>query len=571
MRCMNREFVRFVCVGLVNTAAGYLLYLMLLPFLSYTMSFALVYAAGIFISYALNSRFVYRQPLALKKALRFPVVYAVQYALSALTLWASVEFLAVDPRIAPLFAIALTVPVVYLLGRRIIRGGPVQDPGSAAPSEGQTRGKTFKTAGGRFLINGSLCLAGTVLAVLLVEAALRFTGYAFLLGRDYRAPRYYFAADRENGYDIQPNQGATLFDFKESSHWIWSNELGCFDRPYRGEEPFILLLGDSTAWGYKPLEELWGSVVESQTSTRVLKCAVPGYGTKHEVLKGRKVIAQLGRPPSLIIVGHCVNDHLDDYLHPYRTVVDGHVLQSRSFADVKSGEVLEKSEAQLRMELQHWDQYGVPYKPPYPFLTRLKRFLNEHSVVYRIVQPVLEKMLRQSPLFASLGAVLLTSPESSREEHRNLFYSPGSYPWLDRAWNLHFQNLKDLHRLADESGAALLIVLLPNREQVYEPARAKELLANHERLRAFLQQEKISFVDLLVPFQQVASRASGKGDQEGSLYWRLDSHAGLLGDRLAGLHVARRLIEESFIDVPDRQDRLMRIDDAIAGCCGKSP
>ena len=159
-----------------------------------------------------------------------------------------------------------------------------------------------------------------------MEAALRFTGHAFLLGRDYRVPRHYFTADRENGYDILPNQGATLFDFKESSHWIWSNELGCFDRPYRGEEPFILLLGDSSAWGYKPLEEVWGSVVESQTGTRVLKCAVPGYGTKHEVLKGRKVIAQLGRSPSLILVGHFANDHLDDYLHPYLTVMDGHVL-----------------------------------------------------------------------------------------------------------------------------------------------------------------------------------------------------------------------------------------------------
>ena len=571
MRCMDREFVRFVWVGLVNTAAGYLLYLLLLHFLSYTVSYALVYAAGIFISYALNSRFVFHQPLALRKALRFPAVYAVQYALSALTLWAAVELFAVDPRVAFLLAVALTVPVVFLLCRRIIRGGPVQDPGTVAPSGGPRRGGTFKRAVGRFLLNGGLVLAGTVLAVLLVEVALRFTGYASLLGRDFRTPRHYFAADRENGYDIVPNQGSTLFDFKESSHWIWSNELGCFDRTYRGEEPFILLLGDSSSWGYKPLEEVWGSVVERETGTRVLKCAVPGYGTRHELLKGRKVIAQLGRSPSLILVGHFANDHLDDYLHPYLSVVDGHVLQSRSLADVKTGEVCEKSEAQLRMELHHWDRYGVPYEPPYPALTRLKRFLNEHSIVYRIVQPVLEKLLRQSPLSASLGAVLMDPPERSREELRNLLYSPESYPWLDRAWNLHFQNLKDMRRFADENGAALLLVLIPTHEQVYGSARAGEFLANHERLRTFLQQQKISFVDLLVPFQQVAFRASGKGREEVPLYWRHDSHAGPLGDRLAGLHVARYLIGEGLVDAPDRQDRLTRLDDAIAGCCGKSP
>ena len=147
-----------------------------------------------------------------------------------------------------------------------------------------------------------------------------------------------------------------------------------------------------------------------------MKCAVPGYGTKHEVLKGRKVIAQLGRSPSLILVGHFATiTWMTTCTHTLPSWMDT-CFKFRSLADVKAGDVREKSEAQPRMELHHWDRYGVPCEPPYPSLTRFKRFLNEHCIVYRIVQPVLEKLLRQSPLFVSLGAVLMDPPERSREE-----------------------------------------------------------------------------------------------------------------------------------------------------------
>lgn len=128
---VEREGLRFVGVGLVNTAAGYILYLLLLRFLPYTESYALTYAAGIFISYGLNSRFVFRRPLELGKALRFPVVYGIQYVLSAILLWVAVELLAVEPRIAVLLAVALTVPVVFLLSRCVIRGEPIRWTGAA--------------------------------------------------------------------------------------------------------------------------------------------------------------------------------------------------------------------------------------------------------------------------------------------------------------------------------------------------------------------------------------------------------------------------------------------------------
>jgi len=134
MNKRNQEWLRFAGVGLFNTAAGYLLYLLLLRFLPYAEAYALTYAAGIFISYGLHSCFVFHQKLEWNKAFRYPVVYGIQYVLSALLLWVAVELLAVDPRIAALLAIALTAPVVFWMSRRIIRGGPVYRTAAGSPS-----------------------------------------------------------------------------------------------------------------------------------------------------------------------------------------------------------------------------------------------------------------------------------------------------------------------------------------------------------------------------------------------------------------------------------------------------
>ncbi len=566
MRFMDREIRRFILAGMANTAASYLLYLLLLQVVPCAVSYTLAFAGGVVLSYVLNARWVFRAPAGPATALRWPFVCLVQYLLSAGLLCLAVDVFRIDPRVAPLPAVALTVPVTFLLSRRILRGTQRRTSAPPAAGRGHHGGIPHAAASGpagRFLVNAGLLAAGTIVAVLLAEGALRLAGYAHLLGNESRPPAHYFVADRDNGYDIGPNRGTAIFDFKDSSHPIWSNELGCFDRPYDGEDPFILLLGDSTSWGYKELEKTWGAVVERETGVRVLKCAVPGYGTKHEVLKGRKLLAALGRSPSMILVGHCANDHLDDHLHPYRTVVDGRLLQYRSIADASTGGVREKTEDQLRRELRLWEKHGVPYEPRHPMLLDIKRFLNRHSVLYRMVQPPLERVLREAAFGRQAMSVLMEPAAEADRSYRECLYARDGLPWLEQAWQNHFQNLRALRRMADEHGAALLIVVIPMREQVYDSSRAGDLLANHERLLAFLRQERIPFVDLLGPFQGAALRTPVREGQQVPLFWRGDSHAGPAGDRLIGLHVARRLIGEGLIDVPDPRGRLGRIDRAL--------
>ena len=109
---------------------------------------------------------------------------------------------------------------------------------------------------------------------------------------------------------------------------IWSNELGCFDEPYRGEKDVILLVGDSFTHSYAPFADKWGTRLEKLLHYRVLKCGVNGYGTRQELLKAQEIIARIHRSPRLIIVGYFWNDLLDDSAFPSLTAVDGYLVLS---------------------------------------------------------------------------------------------------------------------------------------------------------------------------------------------------------------------------------------------------
>jgi len=102
---------------------------------------------------------------------------------------------------------------------------------------------------------GLLVAFGAVAAMALAEAGLRLTPYARLL---LTPPRFYFVADPETGYDITPNAPVRTHAFEDAAYPLWSNELGCFDRPYEGERDYVLLVGDSYSHHFAPFERKWG-------------------------------------------------------------------------------------------------------------------------------------------------------------------------------------------------------------------------------------------------------------------------------------------------------------------------
>ena len=133
----------------------------------------------------------------------------------------------------------------------------------------------MKSAASSFLI----VLVSTGLTVLLCEGILRLTPYKDLLPLA-GIPNGYYVSDRDSGYDLAVSFPTSTQRFRGGSNPIWSNNLGCFDMPYNGEQPYIYLTGDSFAWGFSPLEDKWGKVVESNIGVRVLTCGVAGEDTK---------------------------------------------------------------------------------------------------------------------------------------------------------------------------------------------------------------------------------------------------------------------------------------------------
>ncbi len=119
---LSLPFVKFVIAGGINTGITYLIYLFVLLFASYPVAFTVSYVAGIAIAYLLNSLFVFRVRLTLKKILRFPIVYLVQYGLNMGLLYLFIDLAGMAEEIAPLLAIAIVVPITFVMSRFVLKG-----------------------------------------------------------------------------------------------------------------------------------------------------------------------------------------------------------------------------------------------------------------------------------------------------------------------------------------------------------------------------------------------------------------------------------------------------------------
>ena len=114
---------RFLTSGAFNTLVTYALYLVLLRRLSYQASFTIAYASGIALAYAMNRYLVFRQPGGRAGPLLVVAIYVGQYFVNLAIVSAAVRWFLVPAWLAPLFAIALTVPLTYLLNQRVFSGG----------------------------------------------------------------------------------------------------------------------------------------------------------------------------------------------------------------------------------------------------------------------------------------------------------------------------------------------------------------------------------------------------------------------------------------------------------------
>ena len=128
------SFARFLTSGAFNTLATYLLYLALLPWFSYRVSYTAAYASGIGLAYVMNRYLVFRRPGGRTGPFLVALIYGGQYLLSLFLVTAWVRWLSAPVALAPLFAVAVSLPLTYLLNRLVFSGhsAEAQEIGPAA-------------------------------------------------------------------------------------------------------------------------------------------------------------------------------------------------------------------------------------------------------------------------------------------------------------------------------------------------------------------------------------------------------------------------------------------------------
>ena len=403
--------------------------------------------------------------------------------------------------------------------------------------------------------NAALIVTSLILGIVIGELGLRMVGHTSVQVRPGLAPRFYYQADSNNGHDISKNVADGQFMLPDyiraygAPFRVSSNSLGCRDRPFEKQGEYVLLLGDSFTWGYAALEQTWGATLEQLIGVRVLKCGVGGYGTRHERQKLKAVVNQAGRP-RLVVVGYTAHDLLDDYLYPGKTVIDGYMVTKTALVDVNRGDRKVYSDHEIRARLATFLEQKAAGST-----ATVKGFLADHSVLY--------DRFRHSEVLRSVAARLgLVEPPTLGDP--GVFRSVDEYPWLEQAWKDHLANLRQLKSEVEAEGATLLVVILPERPQVYESLRPREKDLQWEypnqRVTDFFQREHIAFVDLLPDFRRYAScNGSSLSDTQNDLYWVHDGHFNVKGNRLAGLLLSRHIAVRTFLELKDKDKRLADI------------
>lgn len=118
---LRTSFVRFLASGAFNTLASYLVYLALLQALPYRLSYTIAYASGILLAYVLNRYFVFRTTGGRYGPILVLLIYLGQFVLGLGLVSAWVQWLNGPAALAPLFSIALSLPLTFILNRKVFR------------------------------------------------------------------------------------------------------------------------------------------------------------------------------------------------------------------------------------------------------------------------------------------------------------------------------------------------------------------------------------------------------------------------------------------------------------------
>ena len=378
------------------------------------------------------------------------------------------------------------------------------------------------------LTSTAITLFLLVLFIIAFETIARFTSYNKMLEMQKHALSIY-QLDQENGFDLKKNLPSTVHVFSEMQYEIFTNSLGCFDNKYdkQSKEPYILLVGDSFTWGYTPFANKWGNIVEKQLNKRTLKCGVSNYGSKQQFNKARKVVNSIGKTPELLIVAYYIrNDAHDDFIRPNATVINGYSIDTIKSIDHKTGDISRFSDNELQQK----------YKKKRKLV---KVWLKTHSILYNLVSISTRRLktMRKDKL----------NKLTNTTELSYLYQKLNEDHWWRKHWQQHLTTLVSFKKLTDQWGSKLLVVIIPEKFQVY-PYLTKthgenfDLTKPNREIIYALKTANIDYLDLLPHFQKVADKTQKtRLNPTTDYYWNEDQHWNIQGNKFAGKVISQYL------------------------------
>lgn len=283
-----------------------------------------------------------------------------------------------------------------------------------------------------------------VVLVALIELGLRFTPFDAARHPSANIPPTYYVADSALGVRISQNHPEGWFEFRGPGHKVFSNELGCFDRPLdlKKGEPFILAIGDSFTWGYNPLEAKWTSIIERKTGIRVLKCGVSGTGTKYQLHHLKNLLARLPHPPQTVIHLYDTTDFNDDFIFPSETVLNGQRIDDFQRIRLSDGMHLkDKSDADAEVPDHAYNREAPTIRP-----LVLPSLLEVAFTVDKQVETRRHILEGRNPAHLRW-----------RYEFNLLLLDAETYPFVSKQLDAHIETLKDVRRVVQGAGAEYVL------------------------------------------------------------------------------------------------------------------
>ncbi|NJM33564.1 MAG: hypothetical protein HC850_01395 [Rhodomicrobium sp.] len=269
------------------------------------------------------------------------------------------------------------------------------------------------------------------------DVAARFPGYregiylVDVLGRGY--PQDYFEAHPERGFDIKPTdvpRTDQVHHMDEYSYNVWSNRLGCFDKPFdKPQERFWHMAGDSIVWGHAKFEELMGTLLETYEGVEILQCGVTHTGQRHQFSKFLEIGKTVGRWPEKVLVFYSPTDAANDYLHPHTSARDGKLADIRMLDSENNPVDLDEGwfqQVKAEREAARPDTDGQPTS------FSISRLLMQYSISAQLLNAALHGLNSHAPVITGRVPVLGEEP---------------GLDWYEKYFVYKGKKLYDLHRL----------------------------------------------------------------------------------------------------------------------------